>query len=168
MTEDLTNVSDSLLKTYISEKAFKEYLFPENRTIADYVPLKLLESNIPLIKGPYEVTTVFSDVRCTNCQCTGLLSFNTIYPVKWPSFHSTIEMFGTDETSLKKHIEQHLKLIKQKAEGLCSVGVYIEKQISTELLDKIFLEYGVERVIWRHPTTNDVIYKDLLLFEKTL
>ena len=168
MTEDLTSVSDSLLKTYISEKAFKQYLFPANRIVVDYVPLKLLKSNIPLMRGPYDVTTVFSDVRCTNGQCTGLLSFNTIYPVKRPSFHCTIEMFGTDEGCLKKHIEQHLNLIKHKTKGSFSVQAFVEKQVSTELLDKIFLEYGVIRIHWRHPTTNDVICKDSLLFEKLL
>ena len=133
------------------------------------MPYKLLSSNVPLMRGPGDVTAIFSDVRIDNNQSAGLLSFGTLYQVNGrDKFRCTIEMYGTDVSSLKKHAVAHLKRIVQNANDVTSIGMFIDKTISTEIVDEIFKEFDVTRRIWRDPNTSEVIYKDTFLWEKKL
>ena len=165
----ITIVSESLLTEYLTSTDVKKYLFPEDRIIVDYVPFKLLSSNISLMRGPGDVTTIFSDVRILNNQHAGLLSFGTFYPVSGQNkFLCIIEMYGTDESSLKKHAAGHLKRIAQKADDITSIVMSVDRKISTEIVDEVFKEFAVTRRIWRDPNTSEVCYKDSFLWEKKL
>lgn len=169
----LTTVSESLLESYLISKDLKSYLFPDGRFILDYVPFKLMDQNFPFITGPREFRNIFSDVRFNGSHCAGLLSCVTVYPCKDLLFHCTVEIYGTDVSSIAKHISKIMKLIQQKVvdterTGRVRIGLHLEKTVSPEFVDQAFTKHGVPRTIWRDQNTSKERYTEVFLFEKAL
>ena len=168
-TNTITEVSDSLLTGYISTEVTKQYLFPADRVIIDYLPCKLLNSNLRFMKGPEDFTDIYTNVKVENSCVSGLLSCGTIYPCNGYDFHYTLEIFGTDTSSLKRHIVSHLEIIKKKAVGLSTIhlGLYIDKCFSQEIVEDIFSSYGVKRTEAIRKLQNSE-FEEMVLYEKKL
>ena len=172
---DIATVPDDLLATYIRSSSIKQYLFPQDRVIADYLPCKLLESNIRFMKGPEDFTTRLSDVHTDGDHCTGLLSFGTVYPCKENTIlHCTLEIYGRSEASFRKHVTKHLSIVKQKAvkagiqKAMVRFATTIEKEMSVEELTKAFNELNVNRLTWKDFNLPQEMYVESFSWEKSL
>ena len=154
MESDIATVSDEELATYLRSGSIKQYLFPKARVIADYIPCKLLESNIRFMKGPDDFTTRLSDVQSDGDHCAGLLSFGTVYLCKENTIlHCVLEIYGTSTSSFRKHVMKHLSIVKQKAikagvhNAVVKFAINMENGVSDKELDKIFIEFNASRRI---------------------
>lgn len=175
LDDSITIVSDNLLETYISSSNIKIYLFPQDRIIVDYLPCKLLTSNIPFMKGPGDSTSRVSDVSVSKDHCTGLLTCGTIYSCKENTIlHCTLEFYGTDPSSINKHVVKHMSVAKHKAaaaelaKAVARFALSVDKEIADEVVDNVFIEHGAERLCWKDPQMSKEIYIENFLFEKDL
>ena len=119
------------------------------------------------MRGPEDFTTIYTNIKVESNRVSGLLSCGTIYPCNGYAFHCTLEIFGTDKSSLEKHIVSHLGAIKKRAAGLSRIGLYIDKQVSSEFIEDIFLRYGLKRTEDDRKFTNSEI-AEIMLYEKKL
>ena len=175
LDKEIAEVTDSLLSTFISFSAIKQYLCPEERIIVDYLPCKLLESNTCFMKGPEDFTTRLSDIQVVDDHCTGLLSFGTVYPCKENTiFHCTLEIYGTDESSVRSHVKKHLSVVKQKAvkagihKAMVRFLASVERGMSGEVFDKAFTEFNATKVTWKDFNLPKEMYVESFLWEKNL
>ena len=166
MIEGLEDVTSELLKTCLQSEYRKSHLFPGKRISINSVPYKLMESNIPLIMNDSH-TTAFSNVDFESGSCKGLLSFGTLFRVQKFSYQYTVDIYGNDRDSVRRHVLRHLSELNRKASGSVCVLFPFQKELSPEHVDKIFLEFGSKRA--NMPGSEDAntwITCDFL-FEKT-
>ena len=160
----LQTVSDETLSGYFKSTEICHYLSPQEHMVVDWVPLKMIDSNIPFMNGPEGYTNRFSDIRVENGKCRGLLSFGTTFKIQRPPVHCNLDIFGTDTQSLKEHIIRHLTLIRPKFQGVVGMLVYVQEDFDLQKLDTVFEELGVKRTVWYDSTYPDRKYSKLLLF----
>ena len=164
-TTDLKPVSDSCLNDYITSKGVAEYLFPSGRIVVDFVPFKLFASNVPLMRAPNNFTQIFSDVRVDNGKPTGLLSIGTLYSAKDSTGICITEIYGTDISSMKRHVAAHLKRVSYQVSIASNIVVLFDTHIPRIEIDNIFSDFGVKRYTWRDPNKS---FTDHFLFNKQL
>ena len=126
-----------------------------------------MESNIPLIMNDKH-TIAFSNLELNSSPCKGLLSFGTLYKVQRFSYQYTIDIYGSDQESVRLHVLRHLMELKHKATGSVCVLLPFQKELSPDHVDKICLKFRAKRE--NTPTSDDSgtwITCDFL-FEKTL
>ena len=167
-SDELILVSDSCLTVYVTSKEVAEYLFPSGRIIVDYVPFKLLASNVKLMRAPNNFTQMFSDVRLDDGKPVGLLSIGTFYSAKNSTGLCIMELYGTDVSSLKSHVAVHLKRVSQLVSSASNITLYIDKRIPSVEVDGVFSGFGLTRFTWQDPNTGETGYTDHFLFEKQL
>ena len=154
-------VTDDLLVSYIRSKTISQYLFPKDRIVVNSVPYRVLESNIPLLKEQGDMTVILSDVNTNSSSPQGILSIGTIFPVRNPSYAFNIEIYGSDYPSIRAHIVKHLIRLKDIRPKLTSVYVFVDEDFPFAVVDKIFLEFGISRTIFR-------VFTKRYMFEKLL
>ena len=119
------------------------------------------------MRGPEDFTTIYTNVKVENDVVSGLLSCGTLYPCKEIDFHCTIEIFGTDKSSLKTHILNHLKIIKKNTSGILKIGLYIDESFPLEFIEDMFSSFGIKRTEADMAFTNSQI-AEIVLYEKKL
>ena len=154
-------VTDDLLVSYIRSKTISQYLFPKNRIVVNSAPYRVLESNIPLLKEQGDMTVILSDVNTDSRSTQGILSIGTIFPVRNPSYAFNIDIYGSDYPSIRAHIVKHLLRLKDIMPELTSIYVYVDEDFPFEVIDKIFLEFGISRTLFR-VFTKRYVYEKLL------
>lgn len=166
---DLTSVSDSLLSSFVSSTTVSEYLFPEKRIIVDFVPLRLMQSNIELT-GPKNFTEVYSDllIEDKSGACKGLLSFGTCYRIQALPYRYEIDLYGADMNRFRTHIVKHLLRLKERVTGITAVALFLEDSFSSETVDKLLTEFGGTKRQTHDSTTSDKYYTHQYLYEKKL
>ena len=141
----LAPVSDHELTLYFKTLPFSDYLFPQNRIVVNAVPFKLLEGNISLIRK--ETIVGFSDFKFESGKGLGLLSFGAIYKIQEPKYRYMLDIFGTDSSSLKAHIDHHMRVIHDKASEKTLVLVLVPEDFELSAVDEVFKDYGIDRTV---------------------
>lgn len=141
-TKGLAAASADVLTTYIHSEALSKYLFPHGRVIVDFVPFRLIDSNVPFMTEPSKFLEVFSDVRTEADAYKGLLSFGSIYKVKAVPYKYSLDIYGTDCNSLKVHLVKHLMRMKQKATGTTAFVVTLNETFRSEIVEEILKQLG--------------------------
>ena len=166
--ENLISVSESLLTAYMSTEGLKQYLFPYNRVIVDYIPFKLIKSNVPFMQGLHDNTVIFSDVKNDSNIFSGVLSFGTLLQTDDPSFLYSIDSYGTDSDSFKKHLIAHLNVIKKTVNKTTRVCLFVDMRVPTEPFNQILSDYGITQRLLKDPESSSPRYTDHFVFEKNL
>ena len=139
--EELESVSSETLHKHMCLEEYSTTFFSEGRVLVNSVPFKLINSNVQFILKD-EHTTSFSDIHNTT---DGLLSFGTLYRVQSYSYQYTINIYGNDLKSLRRHLMRHLMELKTKASGSICILMPVRKDFPCETVDSIFSELGFER-----------------------
>ena len=145
----LSIVSDTQLAIYCKSNEICDYIASKNTLLVDAVPYKMIESNVQSMMQPRKYTTVFSDIRETNGSCFGLLSFGIVFPIPKPQYKYILDIFGTDNASLKAHINRHLVRLKEKTTGVTSLYVLVPEEIDIVHVDSILEEHGIVRPTYK-------------------
>ena len=103
-TSDIITVTDTLLSSYISSSAIRDYLFPEDRIIVDSCHTKPSEGKSLLLRGPEDFTEIYSDMKCDDKKFRGLVSFGTAFKIRAYSYRYEINIYGKDIRSVRSHI----------------------------------------------------------------
>ena len=135
------------LATYFNSSDISRYLFPHQRIMVDIVPYKLMESNIPLMNDfSSGHTKAYTDVREENGGIRGMLSFGTLFRAQKVSYVYGIEIYGTDVSSVQRHIVRHLSELQQSANGSVCLMLFVQDDFPQNIADEICFKYGMERV----------------------
>ena len=156
----LTVVTDGLIASYIRSEVVSKYLFPQGRVVVNSVPYRAMESNIPVIREQKDATVIFSDL-CNSNPLSGMLSTGTLFHVKSPAFAYNIELYGSDTGSVRSHIARHMLRLTDKVSELTGVFVFVDETFPFDVVDKVFLDYGINRTLLRPFTKR-------MMFEKKL
>ena len=156
----LTVVTDGLLASYIRSEVVSKYLFPQGRIVVNSVPYKAMESNIPVLREQKDASVIFSDL-CNSDPSSGMLSIGTLFHVKNPAFAYNIELYGSDTGSARSHIARHMLRLTDKVSELTGVFVFVDETFPFDVVDKVFLDYGINRTLLRPFTKR-------MMFEKKL
>ena len=164
----ITEVSEDLLKSYIQSEEAKKYLFPHNRIIVNWIPYRLMTSNVPLMALSSSTTYIYTDVNISSCTYSGLLSVGTLYPVKEPSFLYNLDIYGRNSQSLRSHLVKHLVILKEKTIGVTNVLLFADGGIPPEHIIEEFKELGFILYQWQGQKNAKQIWNVQLLFEREL
>ena len=164
----ITEVSEELLKSYIQSEEAKKYLFPHNRIIVNWIPYRLMTSNVPLMALSSSSTYMYTDVNITSGMYRGLLSVGTLYPTKEPSFLYNLDIYGKDLQSLRSHLVKHLVVLKEKTLGVTNVLLFADGGIPPEQVIEEFKELGFMLYQWQGQKNAKLIWNVQLLFEREL
>ena len=164
----IKDISDNELSTYITSPGISTHLFPSDRIIVNFVPFRLIDTNIQFMRGPMKFTKVFSDIRTTSDGYEGLLSFGILYEVQVVPYRYEINMFGSDLRSFKAHVVKHLERLKDTAHGSSHVVVALDERFPPDMVKSVFKDLG--GLQQKHPTIKSPgpYYAVQYLFEKTL
>ena len=142
----LEKIDENELEKYFLTVKLRQYLFPSRRLLLDYVPYDIIKQNIPLLKG--RNVEFFSDVKLNGNDVTGLLTAGSSYKCNNPPQSYTIDVFGSDENNLEKHVAFHIKrAIKLSQEPIC-LQIFITKGHIAEELCRVLRKYTVAKCNW--------------------
>ena len=102
--------------------------------------------NIQLLKG--RNTEFFSSVYGSGNDVKGLLSAGSSYKCENPKQSYTIDIFGNDEVTLKRHLSFHMdRALKLTNEDIC-LQIFVNKGHIAQELCRVLLKLGVEKCNW--------------------
>ena len=135
-----------MLETYFFDDRLRQYLFPSNHLLLDYVPLRCISENIQLLKG--RNTEFFSNVQENGNDIRGLLSAGSSYQCENPKQSYTVDIFGNDEENLERHLLVHMdRATKLTNEDVC-LQIFVNKGHIAQELCRVLLKLGVEKCNW--------------------
>lgn len=107
---------ETILKHLFATKQIKNYLFPSGRIMNAWVPYKIMAENIPMLY--WYGNTIYTDVTddATN-NVTGLLTSMTAYPGKADLICCRFDIYGSDMSSLKRHLLAQIQTLQKKYWG---------------------------------------------------
>lgn len=138
----LTEVSPKHFNLVFQSKELTKYLFPMDRIVISWLPFKPLTSNIPLF---WHKEVMFTDMKLISTHCKsngsgGLLTSFSFFPVSFEQYVLNIDIFGTDTSTIDRHVLAHLATFKRTIQTgticlyICSEeGMVIKEQV-TDLL----------------------------------
>ncbi|KAL3854453.1 hypothetical protein ACJMK2_013721 [Sinanodonta woodiana] len=155
------NISVYQVKSYFDTESIRKYLFPEDRMIVEWVPYRLLSSNLALLDK--KNTVCVSDVKVDDEIVSGLLSIGTFYKASRPGYAYCLDLYGTDMSSVRDHLLSHLGCIAKMLDDIVYVLVFVDNRCEKEKLSYVSAEFGLVNWIDSH-------YKSTLqcLFESKL
>ena len=163
-TYNLNDVGEHELEDYFTDFKLRQHLFPSSRLLLDYVPFGIIKENIPLMKG--RNLAFFSDVRISGNCVTGLLSAGSSYHCNKPPRSYTIDIFGSDDNSVERHVIFHMKrAISLSREQTC-LQIFINKGHIAEELCRVLRKYSVQKCNWYVEggiTIKTIVEEELLL-----
>lgn len=163
----LANDDDIIM--YLSTDAIKQYLFPKNRLIVNWVPYRDIVTNIPLLRSGKR-TRICSDVSIReDGQVKGLLSFSTTTEYKNPTFACVLDIYGTDTTKLKDHVVSHILYAQDLTKGgATTFVVFVKPTFDMDVLGKVCGDVGLRRSEWRDSEHPEMIVSEQYLFENEI
>ena len=111
-----------------------------------WTPLKTITENIPTIRGVEGSTNIYCDIISGPDGCSGLLTCCTKYkaaPGFQRDFNFCLDIFGSDLTSLRKHVVRHLSDVKEASEGSVSLEVCLPDGVEWDGVIPVFNEFGI-------------------------
>ena len=152
-TADLEYISDRKLSELFNNGYIRDYIAPGGLFMVHSVPMKPIESNIPFARGFKESTCIYSDLKQTNYKCKGLLSCSSTYSVpkdgEGVGNVMKLDIFGNDQSSLRKHFIRHLMDIKKIAKDIFALNITLPNGFKLEEIGHVLRDYGVEADEWR-------------------
>lgn len=157
-------VNECQLKDFFASELIRNYLFPKDRIIVFWVPFTVMPSNSPilLMHGSISYSDVYLDVDNAP---RGLLTVSTTYPCKNPSYVTHIDVFGTDVSRLKGHLQVLLNILQEKYCSSMFFMVYVEPDLDTRKLPEILRDVGINKTC---EYTGSALPREVILFERTL
>lgn len=120
-----------------------EYLFPSGKIMNTWVPFKTMAENIPLLY--WHGNTMYTDVTDdAGNNVSGLLTSMTAYPAKADLICCHFDIYGSDLSSLKRHLVAHIQTLKKKYNG--PVFMYVS---SDPWIDMESVKREVENLLHR-------------------
>ena len=144
-TQAVKAVGDNLLVEYITAQTTANYLFPQDRVIINFVPYRLIASNVSLTNYFEAFTQVFTDVHTQCGKQRGLISFGTSYKVPAFSCSYNINIYGNDMNSFERHVQKHLSRLKQKTVDRAAVTLFVDETFPGEMIDEVLQKYGATK-----------------------
>ncbi|KAK3595357.1 hypothetical protein CHS0354_008780, partial [Potamilus streckersoni] len=141
---------------YFDTDVIRKYLFPEERIIVNWVPYRLLPSNIALLDE--KNTVCVSDVKVSDRIVSGLLSIGTFYTVRQPRYAYTLDIYGTNGNRVRYHLLFHLGFIANKLKDLACLSIVVDKQLDKQTLFDIIAEFGLIKWIASDGPTKTLQY----------
>ena len=164
----LEELRDDRLAEYIDSKEASKYLFSHERIVVNWVPYRLLPSNIPFMRGPNHTTNMFSDIHMDARSYNGILSTGTFYPVQSPSYLCNLEIYGLNFRSLREHLVRHIMVLQKHTKGVTHLLLFGHQGFPVEDVVNFFSEHGVSKYAWCDSRKPDRIYSEQILFERDL
>ena len=165
----LEELDNDRLAEYMESKEKSKYLFPHDRIIVNWVPFKLLKSNIPFMRGPNETTNMFSDVQTDHTNTyKGIVSTATFYPCPNPQNLCNLEIYGTNFQSLREHLVRHIMILQKQTKGVTHLLLFGHQGFPVEDAVKFFSEHGVSQYAWCDSEHPKRMYSEQILFERDL
>ncbi|KAL3854434.1 hypothetical protein ACJMK2_013704 [Sinanodonta woodiana] len=142
------NISVYQVKSYFDTESIRKYLFPEDRMIVEWVPYRLLSSNLALLDK--KNTVCVSDVKVDDEIVSGLLSIGTYYKASRPGYVYCLDLYGTDMSSVRDHLLSHLGCIAKMLDDIVYVLVFVDNRCEKEKLSYVSAELGLVNWIDSH------------------
>ena len=143
---DLSSTNKCKLETYICDDRLRQYLFPSNRLLLDYVPLRSVSQNLQLLKG--RNAEFFSNVQSNGNEVRGLLSAGSSYQCENPPQSYSVDIFGNDEGSLERHLLFHMDRAVKLTDGNICLQIFVNKGYIAQELCRVLLKIRVEKCNW--------------------
>lgn len=153
--------TDEDFQLFFNDNNIKQYLFPKERIVVNWVPYRLQSENIPLLRIDGDRVCMYSDVSVdNNGSASGLLSISTSYACMQRPYVSMLDIYGMDTATLRNHIISHIMYIKQYTKGdYLEMIVFVEPAFHVGKLNQVFGDIGLNFV---DPYRMQMIYeKDL-------
>ncbi|KAL3854204.1 hypothetical protein ACJMK2_013482 [Sinanodonta woodiana] len=140
----LKNMPIHVVAEYFDTEVVRKYLFPEDRIVINWIPYRLLPSNLALLEC--ENTVCVSDVQVCNRMVSGLLSIATFYTIRRPRYAYTLDLYGSDVSSVRHHLLYHLKFIANELKDLACLSIVVGKQLDKQKLFDVIAECGLNKL----------------------
>ena len=140
-------MSDDNLSVIFNNEKTRDYIAPRGIMLLHWTPLKPLVENISTIRGIEGSTNIYSDIKPGPDGCTGLLTCCTKYKAareEQVDFKFCLDIFGTDSSSLQKHVVKHLNAIKRTSENDAGLKIVLPEGIEWSEVIPIFTELGID------------------------
>ncbi|KAL3854206.1 hypothetical protein ACJMK2_013484 [Sinanodonta woodiana] len=126
---------------YFDTEVIRKHLFPEDRIVINWIPYRLLPSNLSLLEC--ENTVCASDVQVCNRIVSGLLSIATFYTIRRPRYAYSLDLYGSDISSVRYHLLYHLKFIANELKDLACLSIVVGKELDKQKLLDVIAECGL-------------------------
>ena len=146
MISNINNINNETLKRYITDPVPSRYLFPSKCILLDYVPFHAIKENVSLLNG--RNVQFFSDVEQSGNDVTGLLSAGSRYKCMNPPRSYTIDIFGSDESSIEKHLVFHMRRAIILSKDETCLQIFIDKGYMAQELCRVLRKYAVMKCNW--------------------
>ncbi|XP_063405690.1 uncharacterized protein LOC134689649 isoform X2 [Mytilus trossulus] len=134
-------IDDKLLGEILESNDHKQFLFPENEIVADYVPYRAMNSNASLIVSK-RTSVVVSDL---NCPQRTLLSISNFWQAPL-GMVCNFNVYGCVSGNIKEHLILHFaKCICRPLRDYILLRCISSKGTSLTFLDNAVEEYGFNR-----------------------
>ena len=133
-----------------NDKKTRDYIAPKGMMLLYWTPLKPLSENIPTIRGVEGSTNIYSDIKPgpDGGTSTGLLTCCTKYKATLGGsemgFKFCLDIFGTDLSSVRKHLIRHLNDIQRTSENTVGLETYLPEGMEWSDVILIFIELGID------------------------
>ena len=146
-TSELEKVSDDNLSVILNDEKTRDYIAPRGIMLLHWTPLKPIVENISTIRGIEGSTNIYSDIKPGPDRCTGLLTCCTKYKAARESqmdFKCCLDIFGTDSSSLQKHVVKHFNDIKRTSENDAGLKIVLPEGIEWNEVIPNFTELDID------------------------
>ena len=159
----LEDAHASVLKELFATKQLRDYLFPMDRIVVAWVPHKVIPENIPLLFW-YD-NEMLTDVAVDDTgNVKGLLTSLTSYPCSKPEYCLHLDVYGSDMTTLKWHLRQHLLRLSRSIQGSVFMYAFCEPSFDIRTdIDGILHELGMDNNLTSD--LSSVIPQQMCLFQ---
>ena len=140
---DLTTSTASDIEYLMSSRPHREYIFPNDRIIVNWVPYKLLSSNIPYFSHTGAVTRIVTNALSDIGECKGLMSISTLFKCRNQKFACILDIYGTDSKCIKDHLLVHFRHVHATTDNETSLSIFTAPTIDTNYVMQIVKEIGV-------------------------
>jgi len=165
-TTRLEDANASVLKEVFASKQLTKYLFPMDRIVVAWVPHKVIPENIPLLF--WNDNEMLTDVTVDDTgNVKGLLTSLTSYPCSKPEYCLHLDVYGSDMTTLKWHLRQHLLRLSRSIQGSAFMYAFCEPSFDIRTnIDGILHELGMDNNLTSD--LSSVIPKQILFEAKNI
>ncbi|XP_052246137.1 histidine N-acetyltransferase-like isoform X2 [Dreissena polymorpha] len=146
VSADIRTASPAEIQHLMEAEHRREYLFPNNSMLLDYIPYQSIPENIPLLFN--RNVQIFSNVCCEESSPHGLLTAGSNFLCSHPPESYTIDVFGTDSTQLENHILFHLHRALQTTHGEFCLQIFVEKGYMAQELCNILVKLDIPKCNW--------------------
>jgi len=144
--DDIDDVNNAVFEDIFDSEPKRNYLFPGNKMLIDYVPYESSRENIPLLYGKH--SQFYSSLQSTAHDVSGLFSAGSSFVCSRPPESYTIDVFGHNDSDLEHHVLFHLRKALERTKGEFCLQIFVEKGYIAEELCKLLIKLGIKKCNW--------------------